>query len=59
MGTLILRVLFIVFVAALGYLSGPILKTVISPHNSIIGGVIGAVLAILVILSIIWAKKMI
>jgi len=57
LSTLIIRVLFIIFVAALGYLSGPILKTVISPLNSIIGGVVGAVSAIFVILSITWAKK--
>lgn len=57
MGTFILRALFIIVAAALGYISGPILKTIITPYNSIIGGVAGGLSAVLVILSIIWAKK--
>ncbi|MBN1572341.1 MAG: TRAM domain-containing protein [Deltaproteobacteria bacterium] len=57
LGTFILRAIFIIVATALGYMSGPILKTVIPPYNSIIGGAVGFMAAVVVILSIVWAKK--
>lgn len=55
MYTLIIRVLFILFSATIGYLAGPLLHFV--PYAQFFGAFIGVLLSILVIFGITWAKK--
>ena len=55
MYTLIIRVLFVLFSAAIGYLAGPLFHFV--PYAQLFGAFIGVLLSILVIFGITWAKK--
>jgi uncharacterized protein YacL len=53
--TYFLRVLLILFSAFFGYLAGPVFSFL--PYPSIFGTAFGALLAVLVIIAITWAKK--
>jgi uncharacterized protein YacL len=53
--TLIIRVLFVLFSAIIGYLAGPLLNFL--PYSQFFGAFIGVLLSILVIFGITWAKK--
>jgi len=53
--TYFLRFFLILFSALFGYLAGPVFAFL--PYPSILGAVFGAILAVLVIIAITWAKK--
>jgi uncharacterized protein YacL len=53
--TYFLRALLILFSTLFGYLAGPVFAFL--PYPSILGAVFGAILSILVIIAITWAKK--